>query len=469
MISVNGLLKVSSLGLTCIAGAAGAHRLVTWAHACDLPNPWRWCQPGDLVMTTCGGLPQEPDEQVAWLVRIAESRVSALVLAPRPGSPPVSDALLVAADERGFAVLDTSFETQFVTLARTVIESAMQTERERLASVHRLYEAHRQALRSGASFDERLTALGRVAGCTLTLVDDETAEDDADCIEIAARGPAYLRVNPQGGRTVDRVLMEHLTGVVASELEQRAAERDRGRRSGTDLLRELFDGRLLLPAVMPELNSRGLTGAAVVCWSSRSGDRLEHADIHHDAALRAMMPLLVEREDLLYGVLPGGCELIAHLSGQLSRGPAAAGVSVGLEECERFDDAARQARLAMRVALDSAQSVVDYGSLLGSVGLLPRSVDEARRLSRQTLGRVVDYDSEHGGELMASLRCFFEHDRKWQRTADDLGVHRQTLAYRLRKVEQLTGIKPTSTAGIARIWVALQALDASRVPTRHSP
>ena len=55
MITVDGLVAVPSLGLTYLAGTRGGSRPVTWAHACDLPDPWRWIKPGDMVMTTGGG------------------------------------------------------------------------------------------------------------------------------------------------------------------------------------------------------------------------------------------------------------------------------------------------------------------------------------------------------------------------------------------------------------------------------
>ena len=51
MITVDGLVAVPSLGLTYLAGARGGIRPVTWAHACDLPDPWRWFKPGDMVMS----------------------------------------------------------------------------------------------------------------------------------------------------------------------------------------------------------------------------------------------------------------------------------------------------------------------------------------------------------------------------------------------------------------------------------
>src|SRR5690242_695134 len=88
MITVDGLVAVPSLGLAYLAGAGGGSRPVTWAHACDLPNPWRWVNAGDMVMTTGGGLPASAAAQARWIARLLDSRVSSLVIARKPGAPP---------------------------------------------------------------------------------------------------------------------------------------------------------------------------------------------------------------------------------------------------------------------------------------------------------------------------------------------------------------------------------------------
>jgi purine catabolism regulator len=76
---------------------------------------------------------------------------------------------------------------------------------------------------------------------------------------------------------------------------------------------------------------------------------------------------------------------------------------------------------------------------------------------------LVTYDRTHDGSLVDSLRTFLRNDGGWQRTASDLGIHRQTLVYRLRKAEELTGLKPTSTRGSAMLWLALQAADSAHL------
>jgi purine catabolism regulator len=52
---------------------------------------------------------------------------------------------------------------------------------------------------------------------------------------------------------------------------------------------------------------------------------------------------------------------------------------------------------------------------------------------------------------------FLANDGNWKATAFDMGIHRQTLVYRIKQIEQLTGFKPTSTDGSARFWIALNA------------
>ena len=50
-------------------------------------------------------------------------------------------------------------------------------------------------------------------------------------------------------------------------------------------------------------------------------------------------------------------------------------------------------------------------------------------------------------------------DRSWQRAAPALHIHKQTLGYRIRRIEQITGRGLTRTEDIAEWWIALRAHD----------
>jgi purine catabolism regulator len=91
--------------------------------------------------------------------------------------------------------------------------------------------------------------------------------------------------------------------------------------------------------------------------------------------------------------------------------------------------------------------------------LPPRSPAEARVLVSRILAPLIRHDAQHGTDYVNTLRVFLRTDRSWRDAADELHVHRQTLGYRLRKIEQLTGRGVARTDHIAQWWLALRARD----------
>ncbi|GGE98553.1 hypothetical protein GCM10011611_00030 [Aliidongia dinghuensis] len=73
------------------------------------------------------------------------------------------------------------------------------------------------------------------------------------------------------------------------------------------------------------------------------------------------------------------------------------------------------------------------------------------------MGPLIEYDRDHDTSLLRTLATFLANDGGWKVAASKLGIHRQTLVYRLRMIEQLTGLKPASTSGTAALWLAVQA------------
>jgi purine catabolism regulator len=55
------------------------------------------------------------------------------------------------------------------------------------------------------------------------------------------------------------------------------------------------------------------------------------------------------------------------------------------------------------------------------------------------------------------LFAFLRNDRKWKETADELFIHKQTLSYRLGKIEEQTGLKIGRSADLSSLWIAYQA------------
>jgi hypothetical protein len=60
-----------------------------------------------------------------------------------------------------------------------------------------------------------------------------------------------------------------------------------------------------------------------------------------------------------------------------------------------------------------------------------------------------------GPDLTATLRAYYAHDMNRTSTATALHIHPRTLDYRLRRVRELTGIDPGSTAGVRLLSAAV--------------
>ena len=120
-------------------------------------------------------------------------------------------------------------------------------------------------------------------------------------------------------------------------------------------------------------------------------------------------------------------------------------------------DAAQEARWALAIATSIRRKAVRYDD--ESVTLPPRTPAEARALVSRLLAPLIRHDAEHGTDYVGTLRVVLRVDRSWQDAAAELHIHRQTLGYRIRKIEQVTGRGVTRTDDIAQWWLALRAHD----------
>lgn len=194
------------------------------------------------------------------------------------------------------------------------------------------------------------------------------------------------------------------------------------------------------------------------------GESLWNAeDIHNAPELLALSPLIL-REDLLLMVLPDNEALLQAVTSRLGRA-SCAGVSGPITVAGGIPESVRQARLAHALARETGQVLQRNGASNSLLTLGPRTVAEARAVVARDLGPLIDYDRSSALSLVQTIDIFLRNDANWKATAADLGIHRQTLVYRLKIIEQLTGVKPTTSSGTARFWMALHAgRDAGILP-----
>ncbi|MFD3730874.1 PucR family transcriptional regulator ligand-binding domain-containing protein [Streptomyces sp. NPDC058632] len=117
----------------------------------------------------------------------------------------------------------------------------------------------------------------------------------------------------------------------------------------------------------------------------------------------------------------------------------------------------KQAGQALSVARRRGRVLVEHEQMAaGSV--VPLLADDAVRAFADGLLRPLnEHDATGRGDLVASLRAWLSRHGQWDAAAADLGVHRHTLRYRMRRVEEILGRSLDDPDVRMELWLALKA------------
>jgi PucR family transcriptional regulator, purine catabolism regulatory protein len=494
-LTVEELTRIPYLRSWLHAGAGGAGNLVTWAHSIEIPRPWEWLEHGDLLMTVGLGIPDDAEAQAEYVHRLADVGASGVMIGADMEAPPLSSAMTQAAEQRRFPICFTAYEVPFVQISRAVAAASGRAEYTRLMGIARIYERARMAAARGASGRELLSDLQAELRCELFACDNArgtvllaghgapdppavqqlgealalgpTAQPglrrlrlggrEVLAVPIPAPRPASLIAVPGDDQVPSFAALQQVATLLALELERLWSMREERCRLGGELLAHLLDDPASSALVAPRLEEHGLPSSPLRVVVGRRDDGEEAGrHLHQTLDELGVGHLLLRRDGRLHVLLADDAAGVRRLVDLLPG--VTLGVSAELVELSAAAVAAGQARLA----LDAARSGQDgplhwYGA--DDVLLLPRTVDEARAIADAVLGPVLAWDAEHDTDLLQTLRTFLRCNRSWQRAAAALHVHKQTVVYRIGRIEQLTGRRLGETGGVSELWIALRSLE----------
>jgi purine catabolism regulator len=496
-ITVGELVAVPHLRLRLHAGVGGGDRPVSWAHASDLPNATEWLAPDDLLMSNGLNVPADADDQVSFLEELDSASLSGLAIGDDMEAPPLSRPFLAKADELRFPVLAIPHEVQFEAVSRTVANANSDEEHVRLVRTVRLYESLRGAVSANRLGGPLLAELEAQLECRILVLDTATGlpvletentvprpvrrrvvqtlrkrdgvfpgvlrvrheDGTALVVRVPAVRPTALVGLTYDGRLPDLDLLSHAGNIVAIEIARITSEREQEARLGRALIVDLLERRLEPGSALRRIADHGISPDGAVLVVLRAEDRRGEGDLDHEFAQRGVPHLALRRAERLIVVLPDTEAALATLRSAVG-GDVALGISDVLGRPDRLPDAAREAGWAEAAARNLGRPVVRYGE--STPLFLPRTLGEAEAAADHVLGPLIAYDEAHATELVRSLDVFLEHNRSWQRSAKALFVHKQTLVYRMHRIEELTGRDLRNTGHVVQLWLALRSLELAR-------
>ncbi|MEU8249536.1 helix-turn-helix domain-containing protein [Nonomuraea sp. NPDC048916] len=490
---IRDLLAADELSLTLLTGDPG--REFHTVHITDLPEPGRYLSGGELVLT---GLMwrHTPADSARFVAALVEAGVAALGAGrARLGHIPAD--VVSACEEAGLPLLDVPTEVSFRTIAELAAPRLTGDVRDALGRHRRLVAAVAEGAGLPELFELTAAELGitgavlsatgevivgavddpaRLARAYLTasrlpcpagrhtvfgvgsghraagwvLACDGDLMDRADLGYELAACVALERSRMEEGRRVERRLAERL--VMAALTGADPAELNAGLRTcgigATEpyavahvTVPRVGAGRGPDPAALGGPVAEELLGREVVAAAGADG-------------AVALVPLrgttvagLAER--LRHGVevlsaLPDG-HVCVGLSGELT---GAAAIKGGVEEAGH----ARRLAEARSGGVVTSDEIYTHALLLATV-----PGDVRRSFAGRLLGPLVDYDRRHQSELVRTLGTFLDCAGSWNACAERMHVHVNTVRYRIRRVEDLTGRDLSAMADRVDFFLALRA------------
>ncbi|MFC6161924.1 helix-turn-helix domain-containing protein [Kribbella jiaozuonensis] len=240
----------------------------------------------------------------------------------------------------------------------------------------------------------------------------------------------------------DRRIVERAAVVTALVLLFRRQSAEQSQRAQADLLADVLSG---------SADPRTLTDRLRLLAPNHRHDRLVVAVCRGDhSAVRARLSAPLEDRLVLTG--PYGGDLVLLFARTTPTGAARdlaevakrAGVTIsvtgpaawGEPLVEVHRQAARLVATMLRLGRTSESATPDG---LGVAGLVGASDVDVRSHVHHVLGKVIDYDTQRGTDLIGTLHAYFAAGQSPTRAATSLHIHPNTVQQRLDRVTALLG------------------------------
>jgi sugar diacid utilization regulator len=278
---------------------------------------------------------------------------------------------------------------------------------------------------------------------------------------------------PEAGDFLHLAAVASLTEVAVEEAKEEVEQNLRG-----SFLEDLRSRPDLEPREVVRRAGRlgcDLSRGAVVLCAELTTDRPRHvvatiAEDHPGALAQHM-------DGRVYALLPavGGddapertLERARRLAERL-RQHGTVGLSSFYADPAEFGRAIQEAELVLDVLRQSDAPIAqDIGT--GTYRLLFRVLashpEEVRSFYEDTVAPAVRYDDQYAADLVGTLEAYLERNCNMNATAAAIYAHRHTVAYRLDRVKELTGLDPMQSEDRERLGLGLKAyrIIAPRLP-----
>ena len=393
MLKLKDLCQLPPLrDLKLVAGAAGLERTIHWVHVVELPDVMHWTMGGELLFMTGIGI----RDNLAILSQIIEEcsrrRVAGLVLNIGPYIPEIPAEILQLADKLTLPLFELPWEVKLVEVTKEICNHIMSCQMEEKS--------------------------------VQDIVENILYGDCANPEILSSRASLYAY----------NLQKPHRVFIVQSRREASSGI------ANLDAEQKVWEEKIKIQQIVQDTFRRA--GKRVL--STNRSDRLVLL-IPADGGMLESQRI----ETIAQSILQMAQSLPLKVQTYIGWGSP-------FEKLPEGKTSLEQADLALKVAMTSGKKHYFAYESLGFYKVLfnVSSRHELESFRSEVLGPVNEYDRHHKGELLPTLTAFLEDTDNLALVANKLHIHRNTLRYRLQKVEELAGRRLSDTQDRMHLYFA---------------
>ncbi len=479
---------------------------ISAVHVSELLDPVVYLDGGELLLTTGLALPRRAEECRRYVDRLVRGGVAALAFGVGPVHPAIPPRLVDACRQAGLGLLEVPEPTPFLTISRAFWSAVSRADRHELSAALSAYQQLARAATGPRPVPGLLRALAETVSGWAALLDplgtavDVWPDDRLSTARRLAAETARLRMAGMRAAATfpvdgDDVVVHPLAdgarvvGYLATGAPPVAADASPGQhRSARSTISGAHRHVVLMAAALLSLDAvRSRRATAAVRAARASIAQL--IDLGQaEAARRLGQRLGIDVPDglarlVVFDGVPAdtGLDVIAA---------ACRGTVLGVSDDPPPDRTQEREVTWCVVAADGLawpelqRSLSSLGSDVRCVVGAPLELDDLAsmrtRLAAELSRRPVPWIGEAGGDglvdaggahrlvaplveldrpkVVAAVAAYLRQRGHWEAAARELGLHRNTVRYRVGTAERLLGVDLRDPDAAATVWLSLRAL-----------
>lgn len=493
------LLKLPVFHDAHILSDTGTEHPVGGVFLSEIPDYDDWVTENELVVTNCYALYNRPELLCNFVSRLSELGVAGVCIKPDRflgGAVPAD--MVASARHLGFPLIELPAGIRFSDITKAVTDELLRRQTAALRNSLAVGELLTRTIAEGATLEEIAGTVREITGRSVLILDAinhrhavalsaidarhwpqpespiffKEVFQDADRYEIETAGNAFGSLFLFGERTGPELqyeLLEQILLAIPLEITRFHLVHQDGERSFRDFFLHLLSDQLMDDAVEQErakslgfcLSDRHMILAVRMRKDER--ENLHGMLFHRTVFLRAVREIIGNSAESIRYIENGGDTLVllssADAGSSVSQLPkllcsrlesylaehTEMSVAVG---CSRphvgisgLISCSKEADLALRAAASRRKSTALRFDDLGILSLLYANDtnQEVIAFIKEVLRELVNPSFSKGTELLETLGSYFQHLGNQRKMGEELYIHYNTVAYRLKQIQEITG------------------------------